>query len=348
VGANAAIGAANRLKFNAMFALDWLTGKVEEDGTRPERWTRLHDRLVTETADRPDGTVTPVDRIRNLSVEEFYERYFVTGRPVVLEGAAADWPAIKKWSPDYLLQRCGDDEIEVLDGQHWKVSRTHAAVVTTAETKVQVRELISNVKSGGAWYGSFLELLDKYADLRNDLDLSFVGRYGHASPRLPWQTNVLAKMYVGGPGTSTSFHCAGVSNLYVQAYGRKKWVLVQPEYSPFMYPAAQRGINWQSRVDFRAPDYSTCPLYRLVDRKETILEAGDVLWNPPFVWHGVANVTESIAVSLWWVNVTRGFSNNALLAALTLCGRPNPIALQLGLNASTGGRKSAFAVHLNQ
>lgn len=346
MGADQAIGALTKLRFDARFAADWVRGAAKNDGLRAERWAAIHDRLLAETAGMPDGRVEPVDRVRGLTPAEFHERYFLTGLPVVLEGAAADWPAIQKWTPDFLMRYCGNDEIDVLDGQHWTVGGG-SAVVTTTESRLRVRELMEVVKSGGAWYGAFLELLDKYADLRSDLDLSFVARYGHTRQRIPWQRNVLAKMYVGGPGTSTSFHCAGVSNLYVQAHGRKKWVLVQPEYTPFMYPAPQRGINWQSWVDFRNPDLASCPLYRLVDRRETVLEPGDVLWNPPFVWHGVANLTESIAVSLWWINVTRGFSNNFLFSALTLFGRPNPIAMQLGIGG-TGSGKSAFAVHLNQ
>jgi hypothetical protein len=155
-------------------------------------------------------------------------------------------------------------------------------------------------------------------------------------------------MYVGGPGTATSLHCAGVSNLFVQIYGQKKWVLISPRYTPFMYPSATRGINWQSRVDFRNPDDADYPLYRFVDRYETVLGPGDVLWNPPFVWHGVMNLTESIAVSLWWTNVTRAFRNNFLLSTLTLCGSPNPIAMQLGFSNANDDHKSHFSVHLNR
>jgi hypothetical protein len=136
--------------------------------------------------------------------------------------------------------------------------------------------------------------------------------------------------------------------LYVQIHGQKKWVLIPPTFTPFMYPAAVKGINWQSRIDFRNPDYAGCPLYRFVDRYETVLGPGDVLWNPPFVWHGVTNLTESIAVSLWWTNVTRGFKNNFLFAALTLGGRPNPIAMQLGFGSANSGNTSHFRVHLNR
>ena len=59
------------------------------------------------------------------------------------------------------------------------------------------------------------------------------------------------------------------------------------------------------------------------------------------------NVTQSIAVSLWWINVTRAFSSNALFAFLTLCGRPNPIAMQLGISRKQASA-SHFSVHLNK
>ena len=343
------VNALQRINFNAFFAADWLLGANRVGKVMPRRWDRMHDRLLAKARQQGGGGDFQVDRVRNLTPELFRERYFKPGLPVVLEGAAAEWPAIKKWSPEYLLQRCGDDEIAVLDGQNWKVNGARAGeVVTTSETTIKVADLLNNVRTGGQWYGAFLELLDQYADLRADLDLSFVQKFGHTNLRIPWHRNVLAKMYVGGPNTSTSLHCAGVSNLYVQVFGRKKWVLISPRYTPFMYPALSKGLNWQSRVDFRNPDYTTCPLYQYVDRYETVLEPGDVLWNPPFVWHGVLNVTESIAVSLWWTNVTRAFANNAVFSALTLCGRPNPIALQLGIHKDPTEKTSNFSVHLNR
>jgi hypothetical protein len=343
------VGAIEGITFKALFSADWLFGAENVAKLLPQRWETLHHRMLATASRNREGGVYPVDRRCELTPHEFREQYFRPGIPVVLEGAAAEWPAIKKWTPDYLNLVCGNDEIGVLDGHHWTVNRDagHAAVSTSATT-VPVQELMGHVTGGGAWYGTFMELLDTHPDLRGDLDFSFVQRFGHTNLHIPWQRNVLAKMYVGGPRTATSLHCAGVSNLFVQIYGRKAWVLISPRYTPFLYPASTRGINWQSRVDFRDPDYASCPLYRFVDRYETVLGPGDVLWNPPFVWHGVLNLTESIAVSLWWTNVTRAFRNNLLFSALTLCGRPNPIAMQLGLHRATDDDKSHFGVHLNR
>ena len=343
------IGLLRRTAFGAVFAADWIAGPERVGRLFPRRWQTMNAALLSDVRRKREGRTFSVDRQSDLTPNEFYERYFRTGLPVVLQGAAASWPAIRKWSPAYLLERCGEDQIAVLDGHNWRINRDGITeAVSTAERIVNIAELMRNVTGGGAWYGAFLELLDQYADLKADLDFTFVRTFGHTNLQLPWQENILAKMYVGGPNTATSLHCAGVSNLYVQVYGRKKWVLISPRFTPLMYTALSKGLNWQSRVDFRNPDDASCPLYRYVDRYETVLEPGDVLWNPPFVWHGVMNVTESIAVSLWWTNVTRAFRNNFLFSTLTLCGRPNPIALQFGFSRQAADKKSNFSVHLNR
>jgi hypothetical protein len=349
MNADERVGPIDGMTFKAMFSADWLFGQEHVAKLLPGRWEKLHHRMLAKASRTGDGGVYPVERRCGLTPQEFREKYFVPGIPVVLEGAAAEWPAIKKWTPDYLSRLCGHEETKVLDGRNWTVNRDAGQeAVSTAENLVPIHDLMRSVTAGGAWYGAFMELLDTHADLRRDLDLSFVKRFGHTNRHIPWQRNILARMYVGGPGTATSLHCAGVSNLFVQIYGQKKWVLISPWYTPFMYPATTRGINWQSRVDFRDPDDAGCPLYRFVDRYETVLGPGDVLWNPPFVWHGVMNLTESIAVSLWWTNVTRAFRSNVLLSMLTLCGRPNPIAMQLGFNHANADSKSHFGVHLNR
>jgi hypothetical protein len=343
------VGLIERLAFTALFSVEWLRGQGNVPTLRRRRWDRLHQRILAKASRNGEGGVYPVARRKDLTPEEFREKYFLTGIPVVLEGAAANWAAVRKWTPDYLSALCGRDEIAVLDAQNWTINEdVQKEAVSTTTKIVQLQELVRNVTAGGAWYGPFLELLDTHPDLRKDLDFSFIKRFGRTNRRIPWQRNVLAKMYVGGANTATSLHCAGVSNLFVQIYGQKKWVLISPAYTPFMYPAATRGINWQSRVDFRDPDFASCPLYRLANRYETILEPGDVLWNPPFVWHGVVNLTESIAVSLWWTNATRAFRSSFLFSVLTLCGSPNPIAMQLGLNRAKDETRPHFSVHLNR
>jgi hypothetical protein len=62
----------------------------------------------------------------------------------------------------------------------------------------------------------------------------------------------------------------------------------------------------------------------------------------------VQNLTESIAVSMWWANVTRTFTNSPVLTPLAFFGRPNPLLVQLGLEKEPTEKRSAFSVHLNK
>ena len=61
---------------------DWILGAMEEQ----RRWPRRHrDRARP----RPFG-------------EDFLELHYAPCRPVVIEGALAGWPALTRWTPDYL------------------------------------------------------------------------------------------------------------------------------------------------------------------------------------------------------------------------------------------------------
>ncbi len=50
----------------------------------------------------------------DVSAEEFLERYYATGRPVILEGEMKDWPALTLWTVDYLKTKNGDGLAEDL------------------------------------------------------------------------------------------------------------------------------------------------------------------------------------------------------------------------------------------
>lgn len=43
-----------------------------------------------------------IERRAGLSSQEFLDRYYALGRPVILVGEMADWPALRLWSPAYL------------------------------------------------------------------------------------------------------------------------------------------------------------------------------------------------------------------------------------------------------
>ena len=52
-------------------------------------------------------------RIKMPQTSNFFQEYFFRSRPVVIENAIKDWPAITKWTPDYLRALYGEKEIHI-------------------------------------------------------------------------------------------------------------------------------------------------------------------------------------------------------------------------------------------
>ena len=48
-----------------------------------------------------------IERRLGVGAEEFLERYYAPGRPVILGGEMDDWPALARWTPDYLKAKVG-------------------------------------------------------------------------------------------------------------------------------------------------------------------------------------------------------------------------------------------------
>jgi hypothetical protein len=54
-----------------------------------------------------------VDRRQQLSADDFYRTYCAWNRPVVLTDVVSDWPALQRWTPEYLQERCGNEIVEI-------------------------------------------------------------------------------------------------------------------------------------------------------------------------------------------------------------------------------------------
>ena len=69
-----------------------------------------------------------LERISNLSVEEFISEYLQKNRPVIVTGAMVHWKALETWNPDALASRFGNERVQVY-GDLFRL----AAITTLAE-----------------------------------------------------------------------------------------------------------------------------------------------------------------------------------------------------------------------
>jgi Cupin-like domain len=322
----------HRRRFAVLFFLEWLLGpRLTRQVCRNSRQHFEQKLEVALARTKHVGTTYALPRRRHLSVAAFTREYVEKDRPVVLEGAASAWPAIRKWTPAYFAEVCRNDVIPFVDGKHWTVSRSGEYAVDADFGHMSVSELINSINEGSGKYLRFYPILAHHPEVLADLDADFIFRYARISPR--WRRQVLVKLFFGGGGTSTEMHHAIISNLFVQVFGMKRWHLYPPWYSPLMYPVAKRNSFFVGKVDYRNPDLSSTPLFQYADGFVTILSPGDVLYVPPLWWHGVSNVTTSIALSYWWLSLPRLLGSRGAFpqSLLSFFGRPNPALIALGL-----------------
>lgn len=123
----------------------------------------------------------------------------------------------------------------------------------------------------------------------------------------------------------TDLHCEPIGNVAVQLRGEKQWVLVSPQYSFRIQPAAA--------PDGRAFFASFSEDIREVPQYQVTTRAGDALWIPTWTWHRVDYVGEqedvAIGGSLFHFRAVDFVRNNPLFAMLIV---PSLIKELVGYN----------------
>ena len=80
--------------------------------------TKLESVLASQQAlweAAPDYEV--IERRSHVGREEFFRRYYLGCRPVVISGMVREWPAMHRWQPDRLAERFAGCEVEVQAGR---------------------------------------------------------------------------------------------------------------------------------------------------------------------------------------------------------------------------------------
>lgn len=57
----------------------------------------------------------PIEKRSGLTREEFISEYLKPKRPVVFTDLAKDWPAVNKWTFDWLRENHGDIQVPLFD-----------------------------------------------------------------------------------------------------------------------------------------------------------------------------------------------------------------------------------------
>jgi quercetin dioxygenase-like cupin family protein len=231
--------------------------------------------------------------------ETFYNTFVKTPHPVVLRGFMSKTNLLKDLSWKSVLSKYGEEK-----------------VLLTRKDLDGYPGLLKEVESPNVYLHNSEKIFSKYPEVRNLFE------YERLSPYLKMKAGY-EQIFVGREGTGSPFHHAANYNMFYMVDGSKQWWFVDP-YDTFLgYPVALLGraanvlmCLWPNQYNKEAfPLFKYCPVYTAV------LKPGDVLFNPPFWWHSIKNVTPtSVGVaSRWHTDGITGHKVCLSVSCLFLC-----------------------------
>jgi hypothetical protein len=235
-----------------------------------------------------------IDTVDSITKEKFEKFYLNRQKPLIIKGFAKLYPAGKKWNIDYLKNYCGDVTVELFDNN---INAHKASAYTTPDLQMR--------------FSDYADILtrEEPSNLRMFLFNMFKKRPGLRKYfPYPYLFNgILGKMgymFFGAKNIKVRMHQdIDMSNvLLTQFEGRKRVVLIAPEYSTLLY---RLPFTTYSLVDLDKPDYEKYPGLKYVEAQECILEPGDALYMPSGYWHYITYLDWGYAVS--YRELAKGF-----------------------------------------
>jgi len=256
----------------------------------------------------PTIKLAEIDRVSNISRQEFSDSYFTPLRPLIIQDMAKSWPALKKWTPEFFQSQHGDKQVKLYDEGFVEAGENYMsqakfiplknfidAVVTTSQ---DLRMFLYNIKS------EIPELVNDivYPELVDGLSKQFVF------------------MFFGCKGSVTQMHFdIDMSHVFHTAiFGRKTITLFPFEQGKELhrYPYTCR-----SYVDVHNPDFEQFPRLKEAHGYRVVLEPGETLYIPSGYWHHLVYEEASCAISLRcpsqsWSGKLQGFYNLIIMSSI--------------------------------
>lgn len=277
-------------EINLALTSPYLAG-ARQAGQRMKNRLKKHDWVLdihrTLNRQTPNGDV--IERQHRLTREEFYQRYYLLNKPIIITGMLDDWPAMSKWNLNYFKETVGDKVVQV---QHGRNTDANYEINTTQHRKsMTMREYVELIESAGKT-NDFYMTANNTSSNRAELselwkDIGRIPEYlDPASPDDGF-------LWVGPQGTRTPFHHDLTNNFMAQVMGTKRVKLIPACELPYMY----NNFHCYTPVDGYEIDYDKYPLMRNVQVLECDLKAGEILFLPVGCWHYVEGLEASVTVS---------------------------------------------------
>jgi len=232
--------------------------------------------------------LSPIDRVDSISREDFVNNYLKPRKPLIIRKATESWPALQKWTFDYLKETVGDVIVPLYDSSKADPSKP----INASAAEMKFGDYIDLIQKEPTDLRIFLFDPIKYApklleDYRSPTDLlgGFLDKYPN--------------MFFGGKGSITFLHYdIDLAHIFHTHFnGSKRVILFDNKWSERLYciPFATYALE---DYDIEHPDFDKFPALDGVEGQEAILEHGDTLFMPTGFWHWMKYLDGSFSISL--------------------------------------------------
>ena len=298
--------------------------KMVHANHRLTKWLRkLEESTYSELEfNQPTNLPLPSIDASQLNTEIFSFLSQNKTRPVVIKGLIKDTVAVKTWGPKHFQEKYGNTKLLTLRKPDDKEGGAYTSFNDSLDFKnISLKDSIEGMlgEKETLYVNNVTQIFHDHPNLVDELELD---RLQKVEPKISPETWLKINLFMGGPETGSSLHCAVGGNLFFNVTGRKKWVLIHPKYSKFLKSTPSQDFEFViSGYDVENPS----EILKKIPKYEVILEPGDVLYVASWWWHFVKNMTDftiGCAVrdhSAYW----QSFKNNPMYMWMS----PYPINL---------------------
>jgi hypothetical protein len=228
------------------------------------------------------GQTTSAEVVNTISDLSFLRNYVLRSRPLIIKGAAWNFPAFSKWRDDsYILRTTGDLEVPV------ETSKTTRFTGNSKET-MKMSTFLS-------MYANPIREWNYYLSEMNLLNLGDLVKDVPEKPSLmssEFYVSHVAQLWMGSGGQISSLRRDQYENMFCQITGSKHVKM----YDPFQIDLLDDG----TQVDAEQPDLDKYPLFKYALAVEAHLNEGDCLYIPSNWIHlSKSGSGRNLAVN-WW------------------------------------------------
>ena len=272
-------------------SLEKATQKYKRAYSVMENYRRLQEQ---------DPFYSRIERVSSPSLHEFFYKYWLGCKPVIITNLGKDWPLLKNCTFERLLRDFGDEEVEIQFGRE---SDENFEINSPRHKKnVKLSWLINQVLTTEE-SNDFYMTANNQTFAKTKLG-ALLAEFGTLPPYMSSKKECTGwrHFWIGPKGTVTPLHHDSCALMHMQIHGSKLWRLI----SPFDYGNLYNHHHVFSKVDVFNIDYNLFPMMKNVKHIDVVINPGETLFLPIGWWHGVKSLGKNISVSM----TDFAFSNN--------------------------------------